>query len=64
MPKKKTKSPQEEPATTVKATAGEETPKEKKGESQESGQNEAQAERKPREPQMVTVNGDKVRRRR
>lgn len=58
--KKKSKTPQEEPATTVKATAGEETPKEKKGESQSAGQGEAQAERKPREPQMETVNGDKV----
>lgn len=60
--KKKSQSPQEEPATTVKATVGEETPKEKKGESksQESAQGETQAERKPREPQMVTVNGDKV----
>lgn len=58
--KKKTKSPQEEPATAVKATAGEETPKEKKGESQSSARGEAQAERKPREPQMVTVNGDRV----
>lgn len=60
--KKKSKTPQEEPATTMKATSGEETPKEKKGESksQESAQGEAQAERKPREPQMVTVNGDKV----
>ena len=58
--KKKSQSPQEEPATTVKATVGEETPKEKKGESQSAGQGEAQAERKPREPQMVTVNGDRV----
>ena len=58
--KKKSKSPQEEPATTGKATAGEETSKEKKGESQSAVQGEAQAERKPREPQMVTVNGDKV----
>lgn len=59
--KKKSKSPQEEPATTVKATAGEETPKEKKTESksQESARGEA-TERKPREPQMVTVNGDRV----
>ncbi len=58
--KKKTKSPQEEPATTVKTTAGGETPKEKKTESQSAVPGEAQAERKPREPQMVTVNGDKV----
>lgn len=32
----------------------------KKGESQSAAQGEAAAERKPREPQMVTVNGDKV----
>lgn len=57
--KKKSDTPQEETAT-VKATAGEETPKEKKTESQSASQGEDRAERKPREPQMVTVNGDKV----
>lgn len=59
--KKKEKALQEEPTKTVKVP-GEETPKEKKGESksQESARGEAQVERKPREPQMVTVNGDKV----
>ena len=58
--KKKEKTPQEEPAKTVRASSDGETPKEKKAESQSAGQGEAQAERKPREPQMVTVNGDKV----
>lgn len=60
--KKKEKAPQEEPAKTVRASSDNETPKEKKTESksQESAQGEAQAERKPREPQMVTVNGDRV----
>ena len=58
--KKKEKAPQEEPAKTVRASSDGETPKEKKGESQSAAQGEAAAERKPREPQMVTVNGDKV----
>lgn len=58
--KKKEKAPQEEPAKTVRASSDGETPKEKKAESQSAGQGEAQAERKPREPQMVTVNGDRV----
>ncbi len=58
--KKKEKAPQEEPAKTVRASSDGETPKEKKAESQSAAQGEAAAERKPREPQMVTVNGDKV----
>ena len=58
--KKKEKAPQEEPAKTVRASSDGETPKEKKAESQSAAQGETQAERKPREPQMVTVNGDKV----
>lgn len=58
--KKKEKAPQEEPAKTVRASSDGETPKEKKAESQSATQGEAAAERKPREPQMVTVNGDKV----
>jgi len=57
--KKKEKTPQEEPVKTTKSAVDETTPKEKKSESQSATQGEA-TERKPREPQMVTVNGDKV----
>ena len=57
--KKKEKTPQEELVKTTKSAVDETTPKEKKSESQSATQGEA-AERKPREPQMVTVNGDKV----
>ncbi len=57
--KKKEKTPQVEPVKTTKSAVDETTPKEKKSESQSATQGEA-AERKPREPQMVTVNGDKV----
>lgn len=59
--KKKEKAPQEEPAKTVRASSDGESAKEKKTESKsrEAAQGEA-PERKPREPQMVTVNGDKV----
>ena len=57
--KKKEKTPQEEHVKTTKSAVDETTPKEKKSESQSATQGEA-AERKPREPQMVTVNGDKV----
>lgn len=59
--KKKEKAPQEEPAKTVRASSDGETAKEKKTESKsrEAAQGET-TERKPREPQMVTVNGDKV----
>lgn len=57
--KKKEKTPQEEPIKTTKSAVDETTPKEKKSETQSATQGEA-AERKPREPQMVTVNGDKV----
>ena len=57
--KKKEKTPQEELVKTTKSAVDETTPKEKKSESQSATQGEA-AERKPREPQMVTVNGEKV----
>lgn len=73
--KKKTQQAQEEPAPTVKNTAGEK-PAEKvqeatAGNKQEekataeqktdvAEKTEAKAERKPREPQMVTVDGGKV----
>ena len=57
--KKKEKTPHEEPVKTTKSAVDETTPKKKKSESQSATQGEA-AERKPREPQMVTVNGDKV----
>ena len=55
--KKKEQATQEEPVKSVKADkpAEERKTEVKTGESQE-----AKAERKPREPQMVTVNGDKV----
>ena len=55
--KKKEQAAQEEPVKSVKADkpAEERKTEVKTGESQE-----AKAERKPREPQMVTVNGDKV----
>lgn len=55
--KKKEQAAQEEPVKSVKADkpAEEKKTEVKTGESQE-----AKAERKPREPQMVTVNGDKV----
>lgn len=55
--KKKEQAAQEEPVKSVKADKPAEEKKTgvKTGESQEE-----KAERKPREPQMVTVNGDKV----
>ena len=60
--KKKEKAPQEEPGKTAGVPADGENPKEKKSEStsHSAGQGDAATERKPREPQMVTVNGDKV----
>lgn len=73
--KKKTQQAQEEPAPTVKNTAGEKPAEKvqeaKAGNKQEekataeqktdvAEKTEAKAERKPREPQMVTVDGGKV----
>ena len=73
--KKKTQQAQEEPAPTVKNTAGEKPAEKvqeiKAGNKQEekatteqktdvAEKNEAKAGRKPREPQMVTVDGGKV----
>ena len=58
--KKKEKAQQEEPAKTVKAAVEEKPATEKKNEARPGDDREAQQERKPREPQMVTVNGDKV----
>ena len=62
--KKKEQATQERPAKTAK-TAVEENPasenkKENKNEVKAGESQEAKTERKPREPQMVTVNGDKV----
>lgn len=62
MPKnKKEKAPHAEPGKAAATTVDGEPRKEKKSEStsQAAGQGE-NTERKPREPQMVTVNGDKV----
>lgn len=65
--KKKTQQAQEEPAPTVKNTAGEKPAEKvqeaKAGSKQEEKavqETELQKERKPREPQMVTVDGGKV----
>lgn len=58
--KKKEKAQQEEPAKTAKATVEEKPATEKKTEARPGDDREAQQERKPREPQMVTVNGEKV----
>lgn len=58
--KKKEKAQQEEPAKTAKAAVEEKTATEKKNEIKSGDDREAQQERKPREPQMVTVNGEKV----
>ncbi len=55
--KKKEQATQEEPVKSVKADKPAE---ERKTEVKTSESQEAKAERKPREPQMVTVNGDKV----
>ncbi len=61
---KKEKAVQEEPAKTVKNTAGEKPAKGKKVETQAETKSEQKAEakqeRKPREPQMVTASGEKV----
>ena len=66
--KKKEQAVQEEPTQTVKTAAEEKTAKEKKtgakaevkSEQQDEQKAEAKQERKPREPQMVTANGEKV----
>ncbi len=62
--KKKEKAVQEEPAKTVKNAAEEKPAKENKVEAQAEAKSEQKAEakqeRKPREPQMVTVSGEKV----
>ena len=65
--KKKTQQAQEEPAPTVKNTAGEKPAEKvqqtKAGNKQEEKavqETEPQKERKPREPQMVTADGGKV----
>lgn len=58
--KKKETAQQEEPAKTAKAAVEEKPAKEKKNETRPGDDREAQQERKPREPQMVTVNGEKV----
>lgn len=54
--KKKEQAVQEEPTKTVKMAAEEKPAKEMKSEQQA----EAKQERKPREPQMITANGEKV----
>lgn len=58
--KKKEKAQQEEPAKTAKAAVEEKPATEKKNDVKTGDDREAQQERKPREPQMVTVNGEKV----
>ena len=58
--KKKEKAQQEEPAKTAKAAVEEKPATEKKNDVKSGDDREAQQERKPREPQMVTVNGEKV----
>lgn len=56
----KADKPAEEKKTEVKTDAKAETKKEVKAEAKTEQTQETKAERKPREPQMVTVNGDKV----
>lgn len=59
--KKKEQAAQEEPVKSVKADKpAEEKKTEVKSEAKSEQSQEAKAERKPREPQMVTINGDKV----
>lgn len=62
--KKKEQAVQEEPTKTVKTAAEEKPAKEMKTEAKaevkSEQQTEAKQERKPREPQMVTANGEKV----
>ena len=58
--KKKEQAVQEEPTKTVKTAAEEKPAKEMKSEQQAEQKAEAKQERKPREPQMITANGEKV----
>lgn len=58
--KKKEKAQQEEPVQTAKTAVEEKPAPEKKNDVKAGESQEAKIERKPREPQMVTVNGDKV----
>lgn len=62
--KKKEQAAQEEPARTVKNTAGEKPAKEEKAgaavKTKDGEEAKEKQERKPREPQMVTANGEKV----
>ena len=58
--KKKEQAVQEEPTKTVKTAAEEKPAKEMKSEQASEQKAEAKQERKPREPQMITANGEKV----
>lgn len=58
--KKKETASREEPSKTAKAVVEEKPTTEKKNEVKSGEDREKQQERKPREPQMVTVNGEKV----
>lgn len=58
--KKKEQAVQEEPTKTVKTAAEEKPAKEMKSEQATEQKAEAKQERKPREPQMITANGEKV----
>ncbi|MBD5358352.1 MAG: DNA mismatch repair protein MutS [Bacteroides sp.] len=60
MPRKKKEKAPEQEQPKVKAEAKTEVKTEAKAEVRTEQKSEAQQERKPREPQMVTVNGDKV----
>ena len=62
--KKKEQAAQEEPVRTVKNAAGEKPAKEEKTgtavKTKDGEEAKEKQERKPREPQMVTANGEKV----
>ena len=62
--KKKVQAEQEEPVKTVKTAVEEKPAQEKKAEAKAEVKNEqaseTKKERKPREPQMITANGEKV----
>ena len=58
--KKKEQAVQEEPTKTVKSAVEEKPAKEMKSEQATEQKAEAKQERKPREPQMITANGEKV----
>lgn len=61
MPRKKKETAQQEvPAKTAKDAVVEKPAQQNKNEVKTEQTQEAKAERQPREPQMVTVNGDKV----